>query len=185
MIFSYSFSFVLFIKNRFVCKSALFMLIKELKSSTYVSQNYGAQKIDRIKKGIKLLFLMSAIWGLICTITIPFFAKNLISLISGSTNPEILDYGSKYISLAMPFYPVLGILLVSRNALQGLGSKILPLISSIIELVGKIIFTALIIPVMGSWGIILCEPIIWVVMAIQLVWVLLRHPLLKTKKLNQ
>ena len=72
-------------------------------SSTFVSQNYGAHKIDRIKKGLKLLFLMCTIWGLLCTVTIPFFAKNLISLISGSTTPETINYGAKYISFAMPF----------------------------------------------------------------------------------
>lgn len=154
-------------------------------SSTFISQNYGAHKIDRIKKGLKLLFLMCTIWGLLCTVTIPFFAKNLISLISGSTTPETINYGAKYISFAMPFYPVLGILLVSRNSLQGLGSKVLPLVSSIIELIGKIIFTSLIIPLMGNWGIIMCEPIIWVVMTIQLLLVLIRHPLLRERNLNK
>lgn len=85
----------------------------------------------------------------------------------------------------MPFYPVLGILLVSRNSLQGLGSKVLPLVSSIIELIGKIIFTSLIIPLMGNWGIIMCEPIIWVGMTIQLLLVLIRHPLLRERNLNK
>lgn len=149
-------------------------------ASTFVSQNYGAQKFDRIKKGVRSLYLLSTVWGIICTIIIPIFSKSLISLISGSNTTEVLNYGSKYISFAMPFYPVLGILLVTRNALQGLGSKILPLISSIIELLGKVLFTTLIIPKAGSWGIILCEPLIWVVMAIQLLIVFLRHPLLQS-----
>jgi Na+-driven multidrug efflux pump len=63
----------------------------------------------------------------------------------------------------------LGILLVTRNALQGLGEKVLPLVSSIIELVGKMLFTWLIIPILGLWGIILAEPLIWVAMTVQLV----------------
>lgn len=150
-------------------------------SATFVSQNYGAGKIDRIKKGVKILYLLSAIWGILCTIFIPIFSKQLISFISGSSHPEVINYGAKYISFAMPFYAILGVLLVTRNALQGLGSKVLPLVSSIIELLGKILFTALIIPLMGSWGIILCEPVIWVVMTIQLVWVFLRHPVFKQK----
>jgi MATE efflux family protein len=78
-----------------------------------------------------------------------------------------------------PFYAVLGILVVSRNSLQGLGSKLLPLISSIIELLGKMLFTWIIIPLAGTWGIIMCEPLIWVVMTIQLVWVYEKHPIIK------
>ena len=37
-----------------------------------------------------------------------------------------------------PFYGVLGILLNLRYSLQGLGQKITPLVSSIIEFIGKI-----------------------------------------------
>ena len=153
-----------------------------LSSSTFVSQNLGAGKIDRIKKGIMISNLLCIIWGLVCTIIIPIFAKNLIKAISGSSSEELLNYGTKYISFMQPFYAVLGVLFVSRNSLQGLGSKFLPLISSIIELLGKIIFTIIIIPHLGIWGIIICEPIIWVLMTIQLVFTLIFNPKLKTKQ---
>ena len=69
-----------------------------------------------------------------------------------------------------PFYAVLGILVVTRNSLQGLGSKIVPLFSSVIEFLGKVLFTVLIIPKTGIWGIIMCEPLIWCAMTVQLVW---------------
>ena len=154
-----------------------------LSSSTFVSQNLGAGKIDRIKKGIKVSNLLCIIWGIICTILIPIFAKQLIQAVSGSTSPELLDYGTKYISFMQPFYAILGILFVSRNSLQGLGSKFLPLISSIIELVGKIIFTSIIIPHIGIWGIIICEPLIWVLMTIQLLIALIQNPRFKEKNL--
>ena len=145
-----------------------------LSSSTFVSQNYGAGKIDRIKKGIRISNLLCIIWGVICTILIPIFARRLIQAVSGSTSPELLDYGTRYITFMQPFYAVLGVLVVSRNSLQGLGSKFLPLISSIIELVGKIAFTLIIIPHLGIWGIIICEPLIWVLMTIQLICALVQ-----------
>ena len=105
----------------------------------------------------------------------PFISKALIAAISGSDTPEILSYGSKYINFMIPFFPVLGMLLVTRNALQGLGKKLLPLTSSIIELLGKVVFTALIIPHLGIWGIIICEPLIWVLMLVQLIFVFWRY----------
>lgn len=139
-------------------------------SATFVSQNLGAQKIDRIKKGVRTADFMCIIWGIFCTIVIPLTAKLLIIAISGSSNEEVISYGSKYIIFMQPFYTVLGILVVTRNSLQGLGSKIVPLFSSVIEFLEKVLFTLAIIPRMGLWGIITCEPLIWCAMTIQLVW---------------
>ena len=144
-------------------------------SATFVSQNLGANKIDRIKKGVRAANIMCVIWGSLCTLIIPFTARRLIAAISGSSNAEVLDYGAKYITFMQPFYAVLGILFVSRNSLQGMGSKILPLFSSLIELLGKILFTLVIIPLTGIWGIIACEPLIWCAMTIQLVAAYMNH----------
>lgn len=151
-------------------------------SATFVSQNLGAGNIERIKKGVKVADLICVVWSLVCCIVIPLIAPLLIKAVSGSDNPEVLDYGSKYITFMQPFYMILGVLFVTRNSLQGLGSKVLPLISSFIELVGKMLFTWIIIPHLGTWGIILCEPLIWVAMTAQLLFVFIRHPVFKSEK---
>ena len=64
----------------------------------------------------------------------------------------------------------------TRFALQGLGSKWIPLISSCIEFVGKVLFTMILIPMFGYTAVIFCEPIIWCVMAAQLVYSFHRNP---------
>ena len=64
----------------------------------------------------------------------------------------------------------LGILYNMRNGLQAMGEKRKPLTSSFMELVGKIVFSACIIPVLGYWGVIICEPLIWCGMTVQLVY---------------
>ena len=51
-----------------------------------------------------------------------------------------VNNGSLYLKVVGPFYAVLGILASIRFALQGLGQKMLPLVSSVIEFVGKVIF---------------------------------------------
>lgn len=136
--------------------------------STFVSQNKGANQIDRIKKGVKYGNYIAIIWGIMATIIMLLFSETLISLISGSCSRVIVINGSRYLKINAPFYVVLGILLNLRHALQGIGRKIVPLISSIIECLGKIIFVLVCIPVLNYFGVILCEPIIWCVMCIQL-----------------
>ena len=81
-----------------------------------------------------------------------------------------------------PFYSVLGVLLATRYALQSLGQKVLPLFSSVIELVGKVVFVLFFIPKFAYNAVILCEPIIWCFMAAYLVLVYLHDPFVFPKK---
>ena len=78
--------------------------------------------------------------------------------------------------------PVLGVLLCTRYALQSLGQKVLPLFSSVIELVGKVIFVLVFIPKFQYNAVILCEPIIWCFMTAYLVAVYLHEPFVFPKK---
>lgn len=145
-----------------------------LSASTFVSQNYGAGQPERIKKGIKISIFMTVVWTFLLFLPACFFTDSLIRFMTNSTNPVLLGYAKRYILFMLPFYLVLGGLIIIRNALQGLGQKVLPLISSVIELAGKILFTCLVIPKLGEWGVILCEPLIWCVMLAQLLYVYLR-----------
>ena len=85
----------------------------------------------------------------------------MVQLISGSSEPIVLENGARYLLWNAPFYAVLGVLLCTRYALQSLGQKVLPLFSSVIELVGKVIFVLVFIPKFQYNAVILCEPIIW------------------------
>ena len=53
--------------------------------------------------------------------------------------------------------------------MQGLGDTKTPLISSFIELAGKVVFAFLLVPVMGYMGVIISEPVVWAIMVIPLI----------------
>ena len=142
--------------------------------STFVSQNRGAGNKDRIRKGIRTACIMDVCWGVTAMIILFSSARNLVTLF-GSTQ----DNSALYLRFTAPFYAVLGILFNMRNSLQALGEKTKPLISSFIECAGKIIFALFIIPVMGYWGVIICEPLIWCFMTAQLVYCYLHVPYLR------
>ncbi|MBQ0065054.1 MAG: MATE family efflux transporter [Firmicutes bacterium] len=136
--------------------------------STFVSQNKGAKQPDRISQGIRFTNQFGLIMSIAMGLMVFFFGSLFIQWISGSSNAEVIQTGSQYLKINVPFYCILCPLLTYRNALQGLGKKIIPLISSVIEFVGKIIFTFLIIPPLGYFGVCICEPVIWIVMTVQL-----------------
>ena len=149
--------------------------------STFVSQNKGANKLDRIRKGVRYGNIISGVWGVFIS-TILFFASPLlVHLLSGSDEIIVIENGARYLRINSHFYLILGMLLNLRHALQGIGKKIIPLISSIMELVGKVIFAFLLVPSFGYFGVILCEPVIWCVMFVQLLYSFYSDPYIRGK----
>ena len=152
------------------------MISMGIAMSTFIGQNKGANQGDRILKAMKLGYLYDIVAAAMVSLIFWTCGSTFISMISGSTNPVILSNGSRFLYVVGPFYAVLGVLMQTRFALQGLGSKWIPLISSCIEFVGKVLFTMILIPMFGYTAVIFCEPIIWCVMAAQLVYSFHRNP---------
>lgn len=141
-----------------------------LAASTFVSQNRGADNRDRIRKAVRISNGIAGAWGLFIVLVMALGAEEIIRLLSGSDNPDLLGYATSYLRISSYFYVILGILLNTRNSIQGLGRKLVPLVSSIMELIGKILFVIFLIPRLGAFGVIICEPVIWIFMCIQLLW---------------
>ena len=150
--------------------------------STFVSQNRGAAQPERVRKGMRTMYLCSVVIMAAEVVLMQLFARQLVQLISGSSAPLVLENGARYLMWNAPFYAVLGVLLCTRYALQSLGQKVLPLFSSVIELVGKVIFVLVFIPRYAYNAVILCEPIIWCFMTAYLVAVYLHEPFVFPKK---
>ncbi|MGF0071259.1 MATE family efflux transporter [Streptococcus orisratti] len=147
--------------------------------ATFTSQNYGAMKYHRIHEGIKKASRLAISWGIMAVLLLHFLSPALTQLISGSSKAELLNASTRYLSWNTPFYPILGCLFILRNTLQGLGKKVTPLVSSVIELLGKILFVIFLIPSMGYFGVIICEPLIWLFMTVQLYYAYREQPFIK------
>lgn len=150
--------------------------------STFIGQNKGANQGDRILKAIRAAYIYDVVMAVIVTAFLWFAAPSLIHLISGSENPVILGNGAKFLRVVGPFYAVLGILMVTRMSLQGIGAKIVPLISSVIEFVGKILFAKIFIPMFAYNAVIWCEPLIWCAMTAQLLYAFYTNSYVKETK---
>ncbi len=159
----------------------MFFSSMALAVSTFVSQNRGAGQWERIRKVMRISYAYDVVLTVLITILIYLFGEFLMRLITGTDESAIIQGGVQYLRIVGPSYVILGVLNQSRHALQGLGEKMLPLISSVIELVGKILFVWILIPKYQYTAVIWCEPVIWCVMAVQLVYSLYRNPLMRGK----
>ena len=148
---------------------------------TFTGQNLGAGKYDRIRKGLFGALTFLAFWVLFVILLANTISEELIRMITGSDNISVLKTGASYLKFDTMFYMVAACVTLFRNVLQGLGNHITPIVSSLVELVGKVVFAKLMVPRIGYFGVILAEPIVWILMVLPLVFMILRSPYLKKK----
>ncbi|MBQ5870035.1 MAG: MATE family efflux transporter, partial [Lachnospiraceae bacterium] len=127
--------------------------------STFVSQNKGAGNRERIVKVMKYAYIYDVLAAGVITVALWAFGEQMVIWLTGTEDPIVLENAVLYLRLIGPFLAILGMLLQTRSALQGIGEKLLPIMSSVIEMVGKILFAVFIIPKMGYFAVIICEPI--------------------------
>lgn len=144
--------------------------------ATYSGQNYGAGKYGRIREGLKTALLMGCGWSVAVLVMAHTVSKYLIGFIASTNNGEILYWGSTYLKVDMTFQVVCVVIVILRNTMQGIGDYITPIVSSFIELLGKIVFTFIFVRIFGYWGVIWTEPASWILMVIPLVVMIWRNP---------
>lgn len=154
---------------------------------TYCSQNLGARKYSRIRKGIKDCMLIMLAWTTLAIALVYLGGRALVGMIVTDTDTPtgaaIADTAVLYLKWAVVFFYFLAVLLGLRSALQGLGKSLVPIICSVIELVWKIITVAFMIPLFGGkngtvggtveqiggyFGVVISEPIIWTVCSVMI-----------------
>ena len=137
--------------------------------ATYCGQNMGAGRKDRIRTGICQALILTWIWSLGMILLSYTVAPWLIWLVTGSKNPAVLSNATWYLKTDTLFYFAPAAISILRNGLQGMGDHITPVFSSMIELIGKVICAFLLARIFQYWGIIMAEPIVWILMVIPLI----------------
>lgn len=135
-----------------------------LAMTTYVSQNAGAGRLDRIKQGVRHAHVVATIISTMMILLCYLIARPVIEWLTSSTDPAIVDPAVFYLKFGVWFFYALGPLFILRCSLQGMGCKIIPICSSILEMLVKIASAAILVPHLQYFGVVLTEPISWVLM---------------------
>lgn len=132
---------------------------------TYVGQNYGAQKYDRIKSGTKVGMFLSISCSLIISILMLIFGRNILTLFVSASDENIdlfLKNSYYYLTIMCTLLPLLYILWLTRSVIQGIGNTLMPMISGFAEFFMRT-GTAIILPrIIGPQGIFYAEVSAWI-----------------------
>ena len=143
------------------------LLALGLAMATFTAQNWGANLLSRIRRGVNYAFLTAAIISALGFVLVRHIGRDMIVMFIDTGKADghdvtlIVDIGSKYLVVSTMFYFFLGLIFVFRNTIQGMGKPLLPLISSVIELVMRAFAAIYLAKLMGYAGIFYASPISW------------------------
>lgn len=137
--------------------------------ATYVGQNYGAGKIDRIKRGVKTSVILCGSYSLIVMIAAYFFLAPAVQIFVDDPTGQIQEISRQMFQICLWFYFPLGLIFIYRNALQGLGNGIVPMLGGVFELLARAVAIAVLFQPLQFVGICITDPAAWVSALIPLV----------------
>lgn len=137
-------------------------------AATFTAQNFGANKMTRIRQGARACVLIALILSILCAIILLCFGKTIVGWFMDIPDPEVLNLAQQYLNIIMVFFFFLGLLLIYRNILQGMGSVMAPLFSGIAELIMRTLAAFTLGHTLGYIGICLAGPAAWIAAAVVL-----------------
>jgi putative MATE family efflux protein len=129
--------------------------------ATYAAQNYGAQKIDRIKKGVLQCVIMSVSFSVVVGVLIILAGRFLVGLFVGAGQGEVVSLAQVYLKINGTTYFLLALLFIFRYTLQGLGQSLIPTIAGIMELFMRMFAAIIMAGWLGFAGACMANPLAW------------------------
>lgn len=149
--------------------------------STFVAQNYGAQKIDRILVGVRQGIFIAIGTAILLAFTLITGGNTIIRMFVGQNSESVVAMAHEYLVVAGLTYVALAILFVTRSALQGLGRVLIPTLSGVLELILRVGAAVFLGGIFGFSGIVWASPLAWIAAVLVLLpaWLVARHGLLR------
>ena len=130
--------------------------------ATYVGQNHGAHRTDRIQQGIKDGCTIQLTYCVAAWVVIFFVKPYAVGLVLGDADPAVAAGAIQYLAIMSLLFCFHGLLMIFRNTLQGLGYSVQAIISGVGELIGRSLGGLLAVKTgLGYVGICLSNPFAW------------------------
>lgn len=105
--------------------------------ATYVGQNYGAKRFDRIKEGVKAGMIINVVYCALAWVVLFVLKKPLVYLLLGEVTSIEAVKSIEYLAVISTLFVFHGSLMVFRNTVQGMGYSASALAASVMEIIGR------------------------------------------------
>jgi len=100
--------------------------------TTFVGQNIGANKPERIKAGLIATLKMSGVVTIVTSVFIIFGGHLLMSMFTKDT--EVISIGDKYLTIVSAFYIMFTLMFIYAGVMRGAGDTLIPMFISLLSL---------------------------------------------------
>lgn len=128
-------------------------------AASFVSQNNGAGRMDRIREGVRVCGMIAMVAYALFGSAMVFLPKQLMRLMLNET--ETIELAAQYMRICGALLFVVNFVFVFRNGVQGLGYPLIPMCSGILEMVLRIPVIALLLPWLGFRAVAWAEVAAW------------------------
>lgn len=129
--------------------------------ATFVAQNYGAKKYDRIWRGVRDCIKLSLTFAISVGIILNLFSPIFIRAFVGVGHEEVVELGAIYFITNGTMYSLLSLLFIYRYTLQGVGKTFTPTIAGIMELCMRAFAAVVLSNLYGYTGATMANPLAW------------------------
>ena len=131
--------------------------------STFIAQNYGAGKAERIRKGMRSAALCAAGFCLLISLLVCLLARPLMGLFIDASRTDIIAAGVGYLRIEASFYIGIGLLFLFYGFYRAVGRPGISVVLTVISLGTRVALAYLLsaLPAMGVTGIWVSVPIGW------------------------
>lgn len=131
---------------------------------TFIAQNYGAGRFDRVKQGVvdsvKIVTITAVIMTTISLVTRWQILRVFLD-VEEAGGTEALAVAVRYLTIMSLFFVIQHILHVFRNVLQALGVAVWFMASGVAEFVARLFLSKVAIHYMGTDALFIAEPASW------------------------
>ena len=123
--------------------------------STFVAQNFGARKRQRIRRGIRQALLITCLFSLAVSLLIFLFAEPLMLIFVKPDEVEILRIGAQYLRIEGAFYALIGILFLLYGYYRSVRMPGMSVILTVLSLGTRVALSYILasLPAVGVTGI--------------------------------
>ncbi len=129
--------------------------------ATFAGQNMGARQYKRIDEGIRVMCKVAVVTSIIGTALILLFGEQIVGIFLENPTEEVMQYVRPLLNYAVFFFVPLGLIFVYRNALQGIGQPMVPMLAGVFELVARVLVAYVLPMYIGFVGVCLADPMAW------------------------
>ena len=140
-----------------------------LAMATYCGQNLGAGRIDRIRKGMRQITWVGLGYCVVALAAAHLFGPAMALLFIDAAETEVLALSQRFLMIVVAAYPTLLVILVFRNALQGMGFSNSAMLAGLAELVGRVAAAFTLVDLWGYSGTVLAHVLAWILADVVLI----------------